>query len=117
VVLLAASRENGCRYCVAVHSTVGDMQTDPSYVIGAIRDEAPINDPKLEALRQLTRALVRGRGHAEAEIARFVEAGYEPSQVLEVVNGVALATLSNYTNHLVETPLDEAFAERAWTPE
>jgi len=30
VVLLAASRENGCHYCVAAHCTVGDMQKDPA---------------------------------------------------------------------------------------
>lgn len=117
VVLLAASRENGCRYCVAVHSTVGDMQKDPPHVIEAIRNGTPIDDPKLEALRRLTQALVRGRGHAKEEIERFVEAGYERSQVLEVLLGITLKTLSNFTNHLVETPLDEAFAARAWTPE
>jgi len=85
-------------------------------VIDAIRAGEPIDDAKLEALRQLTQALVRGRGHAEAEIAAFVEAGYEPSQVLEVLIGISLKTLSNYTNHIVETPLDDAFAARAWEP-
>jgi len=27
---------------------------------------------------------------------------------------VALKTLSNYTNHLAETPLDKAFEAKAW---
>jgi uncharacterized peroxidase-related enzyme len=116
VVLLTVSRANECRYCVAVHSTVGDMQKDPQDVIEAIRNDQPIGDPKLEALRRLTEALVNGRGHADAEIARFVAAGYQPSQVVEVLVGVTLKTLSNYTNHLAITPLDGVFEGRAWSP-
>lgn len=114
VVLLAVSRENACHYCVAVHSTVADMQRDDPAVTDAIRNGTAITDPKLEALRQLTQALVRGRGQAAAEVAAFLEVGYEPHQVLEVVLGIAMKTLSNTTNHLVETPLDAAFAKRAW---
>lgn len=116
-VLLAASRENGCRYCVAVHSAVADMQKDPPQHIAALRDDRPLDDPKLEALRRLTRALVRGRGHVgDDDLAAFFGAGYLPAQVLEVLVGVTLKTLSNYTNHLAETPLDGAFAARAWSP-
>ncbi|MBI4951514.1 MAG: carboxymuconolactone decarboxylase family protein [Myxococcales bacterium] len=116
VVLLAASRSNGCRYCVAVHSTVADMQKDDPKVTEALRAGVPIEDQRLEALRRLAEALVTGRGHAEAELAAFVEAGFAASQVLEVLVGIALKTLSNYTNHIAVTPLDGVFAARAWTP-
>jgi alkylhydroperoxidase family enzyme len=44
----------------------------------------------------------------------FLNAGFTPQQALEVVLGIGLKTLSNYTNHLADTPLDEAFAGRAW---
>lgn len=115
VVLLAVSRENGCRYCVAVHSTVADMQQDSTLVTDAIRNGRPIDDPKLEALRRLAQALVRDRGHvSELEIEDFLAAGYKPAQVLEVLVGVQLKTLSNYVNHLASTPLDDVFAKRAW---
>lgn len=116
VVLLAAARENECRYCVAVHSTVADMQKDAAHVTNAIRDDRAIADPKLEALRALTQALVRGRGHANAEIQRFLEVGYRPEQVMDVLTGISLKTLSNYVNHVAGTPLDDAFKARAWTP-
>jgi hypothetical protein len=33
--------------------------------------------------------------------------------VLEVVLGLAFKTISNYTNHLVDTPVDEAFSAEA----
>lgn len=114
VVLLAASRANGCTYCVAVHSTVADMQRDDPAVTEAIRAGAPIADSRLEALRRLTQALVEERGHAGDTIQRFLAAGFRQEQVLEVVLGIAMKTLSNYTNHLAEPPLDEAFAARAF---
>jgi hypothetical protein len=34
--------------------------------------------------------------------------------VLEVVLGIGLKTLSNYTNHIVDTEVDDAFAANAW---
>lgn len=117
VVLLATARTNDCYYCVAVHSTVGDMQKHPADVIDAIRNDTAIADPKLEALRRFTTAVVRNRGHLEdAQVKAFIDAGYQPHQALEVLVGVSLKTLSNYTNHLTQPPLDAAFAPRAWTP-
>jgi uncharacterized peroxidase-related enzyme len=80
VVLLTVSRANECRYCVAVHSTVADLQKDDPSIPAAIREDRPLADPRLEALRQLTAALVSGRGHADAEIHAFVAAGYRPSR-------------------------------------
>lgn len=118
LVLLAVSRENGCQYCVAVHSTVADMQKDPPHATEAIRNDVAIDDRKLEALRRFTQAVVRGRGNLDAgEVQAFIDAGYQPHQVLEVLVGVAMKTLSNYTNHLAEPPLDQAFAGRAWKPQ
>ncbi|MGH3432460.1 MAG: hypothetical protein ACRDQB_06455 [Thermocrispum sp.] len=41
--------------------------------------------------------------------------GFTRRQVLDVLAGVAMKTLSNYANHLAHTPLDDAFAAQAWT--
>jgi uncharacterized peroxidase-related enzyme len=110
-VLIAASIRNGCDYCVAAHSTIARMQKVPEEVIEALREERPISDPRLEALRRFTETLVEKRGWAsEQEVRTFLETGFRRSQVLEVVLGVTLKTLSNYTNNLVDTPLDKAFA-------
>jgi hypothetical protein len=34
--------------------------------------------------------------------------------VLDVILGIGLKTLSNYTNHIVGTPVDGAFAHERW---
>lgn len=115
-VLLTVSFENNCEYCVAAHSAIASMQKVPQDVIGAIRAGASIADGKLEALRRFTRAVVASRGRpTEADLHAFFYAGYGEQQVLEVVLGVGLKTLSNYTNHVADTPLDAGFRAVAWT--
>lgn len=115
VVLLTAARANECGYCVAVHSTTAAMAKVASGVVESIRDDRPIADPKLEALRRLTSAFVTKRGWlTDADLEQFLSAGYQPVHVLEVLVGVTLKTLSNYTNHIADTPLDAAFAPKHW---
>jgi len=81
----------------------------------ALRNEAPLGDPKLEALRTFTLAMVRNRGDVdEAGVKTFLDAGFTKRHILEVILGIAQKTMSNYTNHLADTPLDAAFAPLAW---
>ena len=115
VVLLAVSRFNECTYCVAAHSTIAQMQNVPNDVVQAIRNDQPIEDSRLESLRRLTTDIVQSRGWpSEQSISDFLASGYVESQILEVVLGVGMKTLSNYTNHLADTELDPAFSANAW---
>lgn len=115
VVMLSVSAENGCEYCVAAHSAVAAMVKTPPETVQAIRDGTAITDTRQAALSAFTRSLVSNRGWVpEAEQQAFLAAGFTPGQVMEVVTITALKTLSNYANHLVDTPLDEAFASQAW---
>lgn len=116
IVLLATSRENGCEYCVAAHTILAGMQSVPKDVVNAARAGAAIADRKLETLRQFTVAVVNSRGRPEqAAVESFIAAGYTQQQLLEVVLGVGLKTLSNYTNHIAHIPLDGAFSSAAWS--
>jgi uncharacterized peroxidase-related enzyme len=111
IVLLAASAENNCKYCTAAHSTVLKAFLHvPSDVVSAVRSNQPISDPKLESLVALTKEIVSQRGHVRAHIIEnFLAAGYRKDQVLEVLVGVALKTMSNYLDHISPTELDSAF--------
>lgn len=116
VVLLEASFVNGCGYCMAAHTAIAKMQGVPDAVVAAVRGGQPISDAKLQALRAFTRSVVETRGYpAEAAKDAFRKAGYGQAQVLEVLLGVAMKTLSNYVNHAAETPLDAAFAPARWS--
>ena len=115
VILLAVSRFNECEYCVGAHSAISAMQKLPTDVIESIRNDDPIADGKLEALRLFTTQVVDKRGWLSAEdVGNFIAAGYSQAQILEVVLGVAMKTISNYTNHIAGTELDAAFADFAW---
>lgn len=114
IVLLTVSNYNGCDYCVAAHTTVALRQSLPKDVIESVRNGTPIADARLEALRSFTIQMVDKRGWLEdGELDVFLAAGYTPENALEVVVGIAMKTLSNYANHIMDTPLDEAFAVNA----
>lgn len=116
IVLLAASAENGCTYCVAAHSTIAGMQKVPADVVEAIRTGARIKDPKLEALRRFTTIMVAKRGWpSDDDMIAFLTAGYTEAHVLEVVLGIGFKTLSNYTTHVADPALDQAFAPASWS--
>lgn len=115
VVLLTTSRMNECEYCMGAHSVLADMGGVPAEVTNAIRDDTPIPDDRLEALRGFTARLVKERGWLqEPDIEALMNHGYSRANVLDVVLGIGQKTLSNYTNHLVGTELDAAFSGRAW---
>jgi AhpD family alkylhydroperoxidase len=117
VVLLTVSRYHECHYCMAAHSTTAGMMGVDSGVVEAIRNDQPISNPRLEALRVLTREIVDRRGWpSEATQQRFFDTGFEPSQLLDVLVGIAQKTLSNYTNHIGGTPLDAPMQANEWQP-
>ena len=116
VVLLSTSFENGCDYCMAAHTALAGMQGMPQEVIDAIREGDPIDDPGLRALNDFARQVVRRRGWVPDDgVQSFLDAGYSRAQLLEVILGVGIKTMSNYANHLAQTPLDEAFEPHKWS--
>ena len=115
VILMTNNRLNGCDYCMAAHSTISQMKGVPDDVVSALRDNTPLADPKLEALRVFAEKVNVSRGWPENDdIQALLAAGYTERTVLEVVLGTGLKVLSNYTNHIVETPVDEQFASNTW---
>ena len=115
VIYLSANYENECRYCMAGHSVLAAHAGLTEDQIGALRGGAPLDDARLEALRRFTARVVSSRGWVqEDETTAFLEAGFTRAQVLEVVVGVATKVISNYANHLTDTPLDPFMADTVW---
>ena len=114
-VLVVASVENGCAYCVAAHSTFATRLKMEPAVLQALRSGTDVPDDKLGALAAFVRTLVRNRGHVrDDELDRFVAAGYTREQGLGVLIGVAMKTIGNFANHFMQTPLDPQFAAQSW---
>ena len=117
IILMTNNRLNGCAYCMAAHTSISQMAGVKAEVIEALRNNTPISDPKLEALRTFSAVINESRGWpTEEQINAFLAAGYTQQNLLEVILGTSLKVMSNYTNHIAETPVDKAFASNAWTP-
>lgn len=117
LVMLTVSAENDCEYCVAAHSKIAQGADMPEDVLEALREESEIPDRKLQALASFTRSLMKNRGWIpDDDLEAFADAGYSERHVLDVIAILAMKTLSNYTNHIAETPLDDAFSNQEWHP-
>tara|TARA_R110002096_G_scaffold319035_1_gene513303 strand:- start:248 stop:820 length:573 start_codon:yes stop_codon:yes gene_type:complete len=116
VIFLSIAFENGCEYCMAAHSFVGDNMTKvPVEVTNAIRDNVEIPHEKFKALSLFSRAITLKRGlPSETDINDFIRAGYNENHILGVIAGVGIKTMSNYFNHIFNTPVDDAFKSRVW---
>lgn len=115
VVWQTINVEHACHYCVPAHTGIAKSMKVDDDISNALRDETPLPSAKLEALRDFTLAMVRQRGELEAQqLQDFYAAGYSQQNVLEVILGLSQKVMSNYTNHIAKTPVDQAFKAFAW---
>ncbi|TWU23276.1 Carboxymuconolactone decarboxylase family protein [Novipirellula galeiformis] len=118
IIAMTNNRLNGCTYCMAAHTSIMQGAKVPEDVITALREGTPIADPKLEALRVYAEKVNVSRGWPEeSDIEALLAAGYTKQTVFDVIVGTAYKVLSNYTNHIAQTPLDKPFAKNEWSPE
>jgi alkylhydroperoxidase family enzyme len=117
VVWQTINVENECHYCVPAHTGIAKSMGVDDAITDALRNETPLPNAHLEALRDFTLKLVRDRGFVSDEDTQtFLDAGFTKRQILEVVLGYSQKIMSNYTNHLAKTPVDKPFQKFDWKP-
>jgi alkylhydroperoxidase family enzyme len=115
VVWQTINVENACHYCVPAHTGIARMMEVSDDITNALRDEKPLPNDRLEALRTFTLAVMNKHGNvSRQDLDAFYSAGYRNRQVLEVILVLSQKTMSNYINHIAETPVDEPFRKFAW---
>ncbi len=108
--------EHGCHYCVPAHTAVAHCMNVDQAISDALRNETSLPTDKLEALRTFTLQIVRNRGNVSpAEVDTFKAAGFDDRSIADVLLVLAQKTMSNYLNHIANTPIDDAFAPFAWS--
>ena len=116
IIYLTVNFEHNCHYCMAVHTALADAVEMAVEDIEALRDGKPLQNPKLQALRHFTQRMVTTRGWVtKDEISAFMNHGYTKQQVLEIILGIAMKVIHNYTNHVAQTPLDLVFQPQTWS--
>ena len=115
VVYMTANFENECNYCIPWHTILAKKAGIAPSEIEALRSGSPLADSKLQALRAFTRTLIANRGKAsESDLRLFIDAGYTDAQALEVILGLSIKLISNYTNSIAGTPLDPEAEHLRW---
>ncbi|MGP1345733.1 MAG: carboxymuconolactone decarboxylase family protein [Phycisphaerales bacterium] len=107
VVQLAIGAANDCDYCQAAHTAIGkSVGLTDAQTVGARRGTVEA-DPRLNALAKFALKIHEKKGFVDdADITAFKGAGFNDGHVMEVVGVYALATFTNYVNHIAQTPVD-----------
>lgn len=115
VVWQTVNVEHECCYCVAAHTAIANtMKVDP-VITEALRNGTALPTKKLQVLHATTLELARERGRPSATtLNAFFAAGYQQRHVLEIILGISQKVLSNYVNHIAETPTDKMFSAFSW---
>ena len=110
VVWQSINVEHECHYCVPAHSAIAASMKVDQDIVDALVNKTALANPKLETLRETTLAMARERGViSDQQIDKFFAAGYGKQQLLEIIVGLSQKVMSNYTNHLADTPVDAPF--------
>ena len=105
-IQLALGQARGCEYCLAAHTMIGKgAGLTEAQTIEARRGS--VADKKIDAVVRLALAIEEKRGNVSAtDLANFKAAGFNDGHIAEVVAQHALATYTNYFNHLNQTTVD-----------
>ena len=103
---LAIGEINGCGYCLSVHTLSGGKAGLSAEDILAARRSSAVDD-KSDAALKFARTVALSRGQiADAELQAARGAGLNDAEIVEIIQHVALNTLTNYTNNVARTVLD-----------
>lgn len=108
VICQEINRIHGCHYCLAHHDQLLKQAGGSEQLRRQVVSGSESEDARLQVLRETVAALTEHRGYLPAQqLDAFLAAGYESARVLDLVMILACKVISNYTNHLADTPLED----------
>lgn len=106
-IALHVAEENGCDYCLSVHTYLATNQAGLDEAEAAAARDGKASDPKAEAALSLAGAVVRARGGVpESELAKARLAGLTDAEIAEVIAHVAPNVFTNYFNKAAAVEID-----------
>lgn len=110
VIQYIISLENDCNYCSVAHKALLKMEGMAVQDLEILKSGGKLQNNRLQILVDLTRLIIDKQGWlTTAELASFESRQVTRRQVVEIVTLIGLKTITNYVNHMVQTPLDEQF--------
>lgn len=105
-IALSVGQSNGCDYCLAAHSALGQAAGLSQQETDDARRGIGIEDKETAALR-FAQKLVVNRGIVSDDDFQTVQnAGFSEGDIAEIIANVALNIFTNYFNHVAETEID-----------
>lgn len=115
-VLLTNAVTNASAYPVALHTALALQNGVGEDDVKAIRHGNLPKDVKLAALSRLAKTLIEKRGQLNAhDKETFLQAGFGPDLLLEVITIVAASTMTNYNANVTQPPLEADLQAHAWS--
>jgi uncharacterized peroxidase-related enzyme len=106
-IALAVAEINGCDYCLAAHTYLGTNIAKLTGAEIAANRHGGSTDAKADAAVRFAVTVTNARGHIPQEAFDAVRAaGYSDAEIVEIIAHVALNTLTNYVNSVLETEVD-----------
>ena len=114
-IQMSIAVENRCKYCTSGHQMAGaQFFGSEEEDLMAIRNEGTIPSSKFDALRSFTLEVYRNKGCISDQVLeRYLAAGYTKAQAVEVITNIGVKVMSNLTNQLTMTEVDEPLAPLA----
>ncbi len=106
-IALAVAQVNGCDYCLSAHSYLGLNLAKLSPEEVALNRKGKSGDAKADAAVRFAAKVVRERGHVtDADIKAVRDAGFNDSQIVEIIAVTAENIFTNLLNVVAETDID-----------
>nr|WP_237283417.1 carboxymuconolactone decarboxylase family protein [Streptomyces alfalfae] len=100
-VIMTVAVRNDCHVCVALHTGKLRKLGADGAVVAALREQRPVPDERLEAVRVFTLAVLATAGGVDDDgVKAFLAHGYTERNALEVVLGIGTYTMSTLANRL-----------------
>lgn len=107
-IALFLGKVNGCHYCVPAHVSASREEGIPESEIAAILKTGEPKDPRRHLVLDALKVIMETKGGmSDAQFKRFQDAGLTPENLIDIIGEIAHCTITNYTNRLAQTELDD----------
>jgi len=104
---LAVAEVNGCDYCLAAHTYLGQNNAKLTLAEIARNRQGRSSDAKADVAVRFAKSIAVNRGQVDNVFFNELKtAGYDEAQIVEIIAHVALNTLTNYINEVLGTEID-----------
>lgn len=106
-IALTVANANGCEYCNAAHSYIGEKLVKLDAATIAAAREGRATDAKSEAALIFARTILEKKGKvSDEDVNELKDAGYSDAAVAEIIAHTALNIFTNYFNNATRVVVD-----------